>query len=605
MRAPLTRPVWPLVAAIVFTFAMSLPSLLARHRVESQNRAVGICLEAQVIQEAAIASGVGFDSACVELKKRGITALALSEPTLAEWVTSGIVEYHGGFIQTSTSEAADRIRASLGMRFGKRMVTESGDVLNTEPLPRDVLDTIPLGLDPEEARTARDTRLEIVARHMNVPGCTRDYVRGCLKRSAQLGATYYLPEGEQVLGNRDLLEDTYYSLGQNNIMYAWPEFAKLSGDARLADFTEGSLLRLHSIQAAEANNMQLPEYLERFTKAARERDVRLLLLRPLNTAGIRPLEALGSLVGSVRDSLAEAGMEVKSPHLFEKPVYPEWTLVGVGIGVALIGIQLAFWLSQRTEARYGLAVIAAITAGFTFKPQLLPFAALFAAIVLPIAAYQWALSIKNRNPWLVVLGMSAISLVGGLCVAAYLNGPMYYNRLDQFTAVKLAHFLPIVIIAVVVLREVGNIGSVLAEPARWISLIIALVAVAGLGLMLARTGNDNPAAVSGLELRFRSILDTVLYARPRSKEFLVGHPALILGLLMWFRPNIKPSAKRLAGALLILGAIGQTSIVNTLCHLHTPILIGVARIAIGLVIGAIIGLVLWLLIRKRVEAVPA
>jgi len=77
----------------------------------------------------------------------------------------------------------------------------------------------------------------------------------------------------------------------------------------------------------------------------------------------------------------------------------------------------------------------------------------------------------------------------------------------------------------------------------------------------------------------------------------MGHPALIIGLMMeakvrsgaWKSEGVKLGA----AGMLALGAIGQTSIVNTMCHLHTPVLLSLARIGIGLAMGLAVGYVLW------------
>jgi len=64
--------------------------------------------------------------------------------------------------------------------------------------------------------------------------------------------------------------------------------------------------------------------------------------------------------------------------------------------------------------------------------------------------------------------------------------------------------------------------------------------------------------------------------------------------------TLKGSALKPAAYLLLaIGAIGQTSIVNTMCHLHTPIHLSVARILSGLVAGCILGL-LVILVAQRV-----
>ena len=38
----------------------------------------------------------------------------------------------------------------------------------------------------------------------------------------------------------------------------------------------------------------------------------------------------------------------------------------------------------------------------------------------------------------------------------------------------------------------------------------------------------------------------------------------------------------------VLGSIGATSVINTMCHLHTPLEVGLTRIAIGVVVGGIL-----------------
>ncbi len=134
----------------------------------------------------------------------------------------------------------------------------------------------------------------------------------------------------------------------------------------------------------------------------------------------------------------------------------------------------------------------------------------------------------------------------------------------------------------------------------WGKALLGLLVVLGLVFMIERTGNDNPAAVSDTELKLRAFLDAILFVRPRTKEFLIGHPALIVGIGMLIKMRKgDPRFQDLAGWItlcLMLGAIGQTSIVNTMCHIHTPLTISLARIGVGLVAGGIIGGVAWWLV---------
>jgi hypothetical protein len=44
----------------------------------------------------------------------------------------------------------------------------------------------------------------------------------------------------------------------------------------------------------------------------------------------------------------------------------------------------------------------------------------------------------------------------------------------------------------------------------------------------------------------------------------------------------------------MVSAMGQTSIVNTMSHIHIPVLLSIVRVLEGLVIGGVIGGVLWI-----------
>ncbi len=82
-------------------------------------------------------------------------------------------------------------------------------------------------------------------------------------------------------------------------------------------------------------------------------------------------------------------------------------------------------------------------------------------------------------------------------------------------------------------------------------------------IYLLRTGNSVPELVSSWEIKLREGLEALLKVRPRTKEFLLGHPLMFLLLYFGY------AQKRLP--LLLLGIIGQISVVNTYAHLHTPL----------------------------------
>ena len=129
-------------------------------------------------------------------------------------------------------------------------------------------------------------------------------------------------------------------------------------------------------------------------------------------------------------------------------------------------------------------------------------------------------------------------------------------------------------------------------------VVVGFVALVALALFVARSGNDPGVGVSATELKTRALLDKYLYVRPRTKEFGLGHPALLLGLAaaasrrfpQWVLP------------LLVIGAIGQSSLMDTFCHLHTPLLVSALRGLIGWALGAVFGALVWTAIARSPQA---
>jgi hypothetical protein len=229
------------------------------------------------------------------------------------------------------------------------------------------------------------------------------------------------------------------------------------------------------------------------------------------------------------------------------------------------------------------------------------FLALAATIIFPSLGILLGLKGEGsglKGSVLILLRTSLISLCGALLMVGLLSDLSFMLKLNEFSGVKLAHVAPLIIIACVIVwltekREtVKVIIEFLASNIKvWYALVVGIMTVALL-IYILRTGNDAPV-VSTLELQFRGWLEKVLKVRPRTKEFLIGHPLLLLTFYLGYRHRFLP--------ILLLGSIGQISLVNTFAHIHTPLLISVVRAFNGLWLGIIIGIVLIMLFRIVLE----
>jgi hypothetical protein len=227
-------------------------------------------------------------------------------------------------------------------------------------------------------------------------------------------------------------------------------------------------------------------------------------------------------------------------------------------------------------------------------------------------ARRRAASRARRSAWplLQFTAISATTLMGGLTVVGLLSERPFMVKVSAFMGIKAAHFLPLLAIGMLYVagalggprpwtevrrRARQNLGVFLVGRLQVWHLAIGFVALGVLGLMLARTGNDPGVGISGTEMSMRGLLDRYL-VRPRTKEFLVGHPVLLTALVLSAR-RVRPTW---LVPLALVGAIGQVSMVNSFCHLHTPLLLTLARTFNGLWIGVILGLVLARLVGRRV-----
>jgi hypothetical protein len=206
---------------------------------------------------------------------------------------------------------------------------------------------------------------------------------------------------------------------------------------------------------------------------------------------------------------------------------------------------------------------------------------------------------------------SVTSFAGALLIVGLYSRAAYLSGVTVFTGVKLSLLLPLVLAFAAVALDL----PMRLEPMpRWwarvrlrgeqfarqpVTIVLALVALAALGALafaLTRSGNQPALSPSAIELKFRHLLEVVLAIRPRTKEFLLGYPALMLGiaLAMRGRRNWLPLVAALA-------ALGQVSLLNTYCHFHTPLAVSLMRTFNGLWLGVLIGVAAILLWRWTLD----
>ena len=259
---------------------------------------------------------------------------------------------------------------------------------------------------------------------------------------------------------------------------------------------------------------------------------------------------------------------------------------------------------NKKHLGYGGALIGIIGYGLLLSVKFelaIKLMALFGAIISPVYAVSHSMKSEKRNykeTLVTFLKVCLISLGGGLTIVGVLSRSSYSLGVDRFTGVKLAYLLPILAVIGIALyknkeSESQSIRQILHHKVTYLALgVIGLLSVFFL-IYALRSGNTTE--VPYFEKVIRDALTHFLGVRPRTKEFLIGYPFLIVALYWGNHEKYLP--------LVALGTIGPVSLVNTYAHIHTPFLISLLRSSYGIILGIVIGFVLLLAINRTVNYV--
>ena len=383
------------------------------------------------------------------------------------------------------------------------------------------------------------------------------------------------------------------------------EFSNQKGLEKLGILLDKDVIRLHTISNSEMSKFEVDTALDRWMLAARERNMRSLLVRffDITSPGTALDENLDYLE-SIQTGLLDAGFHLDQPY--EKPESIQANpilLFFVGLGVAA-GIMLVL-LEMRLPKLGVLAFVLCAVAWFGLS-KLDPILArklmaLLSVITFPILSCTLVMKKpKKRNilqSVVALLVMCAISYIGAILMVGLLADVLFMLKLDQFVGVKFAHIVPIVAVPFILYlwndeKPIARMKAIMSKALdyKW-ALLGGVVAVAGF-IYITRTGNTT-AEISTSEAMMRNFLNDVMGVRPRSKEFLIGYPLTLL--LFWL------GTSRRNWILTIPAVIGQVSLVNTYAHIHTALLISLQRSFNGLVLGIILGVLLLAVVQVGIK----
>lgn len=595
------------------------------------------------MKHAGIRSMAVYESTLNELRLARRIETYNSREAAALTQTPGSTEENTGYVlftdRTSQAAVQDMVEQSFrqqGIKFRSWSFKNTPGLIVEMPMEEAAMK--PLTPDPVALKMLKDKGFDIVARLGNRnPVFSADQLETTLKLLKQYGVQSILVDGESVPGYSPDTEKTKKQLpvvakllNQYDMSLAAIELQKApqKGFTTLAKEIDYNVIRLHSFTERDADKLaenittkelegRIRDTADRLVLAVKDRNIRLVFLngranknveRGVYTDPLEQLyESLSGENGAIKQ-MEEAGFTMGKAHAFEHHDSPLQKLAHPFAFLGAIAL-IALLISYFVPALSLLVTLLGLGGGgalFILSPsvteKILALGSTVCASALGLVmAIRYFQRRKNRAPeqgawWkslVVLLGVTAVSVLGILAVVGLHRDITFMLQIDQFKGVKFLAYMPIVLAALYLvffsegLTLEGQLDKAkrLLESKISVLMVICIALIGAVGMYyLSRTGNEGTA--SGLELMFRNFLENTLGVRPRTKEFLIAHPLLVFGAYLCFR-------RHAAGLWVMLaGAIGQASAVGTFTHLHTPLWISLLRVGMGVSFGALIGLLL-------------
>ena len=564
-------------------------------------------------------------------------------------VTENAVYIAAGNDVSAFEEVWEDLRTRFGAERAK-MVSENPPIIEAlgsthlvaeddYKTPRGILQ-LPLGLSSSEMRKVKEYGFNVIVRPQNFVNVTEEKIDSIFQRIAKSGVEVnaYMPAGREVVGYPNKIDYMAKKLDSRKLImlehYTQLQFAKIDGLVPLAEAINYKAARSYVIDSLEQKKITVGEGLRRWDLTDEERNVRVNYIRPyMMSQNGQDIFAMNlQYVKDIVKNVKARGFEIGEAGLFEAgqstvkngytgPYFPNkiyFVIISLAIiaGAVVYLAQLVKLSNSKQLLIWGvlsaIAAVVILTGRGLVMRQALAFGA---AVFFPVLSMNVILDIWDKckesstsavkvifsATWQLALAV-LMSLVGGMYLAAILADSRFLLEIDIYRGVKLTFIMPLVLMTVLYVKRydmlgvagcglkaaIGKINELLSKPITFKH--VALFGVLGIILLyfVARSGHSAGVPVAAIEVKMRLFLEQLMYARPRQKEFMIGHPAFFLAVYAAYH-----QAPRLIQYALTCGAvIGQASLVQTFCHMRTPVFMSTVRALDGYAMGAVIGIVL-------------
>jgi len=662
-----------LYAVIAGTLAALVVSC-DRYRFEARNRTVEITMDQQDLSDFAQAYGYNLDELMREMRRAGLTSVAvyeeqgqrvngtqhalaltgqqiidsarlsaLGDPLLSSMVRSQRIDAASVYLLVYDASTLRRYVSVLRTQLEPSTVTVVRARLPAIVQVRTQLDFfngLGLGIPQDIADQVRRDGLLVDPRVQNNERMGPDRIAATFDQMLQGGrvsTVIFWGPSNAVLGYPFSLDATADNFRMHKTLMfgdveSYTEDQIQKGSITLARKIVNQTVRVEAISKVELDKLDLDVVIARYLLGVRERNIRVIYLRPFphvvqrtlpdGTTVTESAEATNlEMLRRLRDALEQNGFRTGHAYGFENFGHGTsirsdleldllYFIVAVGVaGTFLLLLDLygaaqswmpwtffaittiCFWVLVPFQRDYIVRQLWALGGALTFA--VLSGTTLASYFANPRWRPQRMLATDLRDGLVCLLRAAGVAVLGGLFVAGLLSQATFMIEVQQFIGIKLLLVAPpLVLLALYTFSPLFGSAQrpkdVAGSALRVWEFIAVLVAAGAAALLLMRSGNQPDVGVSGFETHLRGFLTTLVGARPRFKEFLLGFPALVI------LPALSPAQRRAWGwFIVVVSGIALADVLDTFSHIHTPMLITIVRVFNGLLFGVIIALIVW------------
>ncbi|MCD6309617.1 MAG: hypothetical protein J7M18_02820 [Candidatus Eremiobacteraeota bacterium] len=647
---------------VILSVIVSFWNIIPRYRVEEANRNVDIVLDDPAFIDYCKLTGKDEREVLYDFKSSGVSALAISEDRLKDLQDRGKILCYNGqelestgwgkkikenfpdieikpdriyviiLVQDTASQLSKYLPVILPDSCYKKLLPwkDGSPGIVEVDVPNYFFNEVGVGFDPARIRLAKEFGLNIIFRPENKDNFddakTRAYI-DTMYSQAEPACLIFGGIKNEVLGFPGGLKQLIKSIDEHGIHVCHVEVANRGleqrGIAQIARARPGSIIRLISFSPLYQAKLHPEVVREKYVLAVTDRNIRVLYCRPF----LQPMdgksldEVNNDYFKGLSDALKSAGFNIGDAVPFGKFHPHSWMIIliiiGISAGWAIYLGELIPWEKIWLIVIVGLLLpvflfLIFFFAGnekFAVKLFALGSGIIFSSMGFVVFRERLLSFINKENPVfifgrgiLILFGITVITLIGAVHITALLSSTLSAVGADMMRGIKLLLVMPALLVIAAYARrgfpDPVTFKQVMFLPVSLWHILLAILGTVFTTAALLRSGNIPAEYRLSMEAKIRSVLDRVLIARPRFKEFLIGHPALIILPFAVARNRFTT-----AWALLIAGVLGQANIVDTFAHLHTPLLMSLLRTINGLWVGLVPGIIgsfiYWKLTQRR------